>query len=84
MCGFNEYSCFVGMCDSLIDVIGEKMVHCVCVCVCVCLNQSTDSTGGSIVSDCRLENGPEQGLKTVSFHPYLPLTACNLGKQCRR
>ena len=29
-------------------------------------NQSTDSTGESIVSKCR-ENGPERELKTVSF-----------------
>ena len=32
-------------------------------------NQSTDGTDGKIVSECRLENGPERGLKTVSFYP---------------
>ena len=32
-------------------------------------NQSTDNTGGSIVSECRLENGPERRLKTFSFNP---------------
>ena len=32
-------------------------------------NQSTDSTGGTIVSECRLENGPERGLETVLFSP---------------
>ena len=32
-------------------------------------NQSTGSTGGSIVSECMQENGPELGLKTVSFNP---------------
>ena len=34
-----------------------------------CINQSTDSTGGSIVSGCRLGNGPECDLKTISFNP---------------
>ena len=33
------------------------------------INQSIDSTGGLIVSECRLWNGPEQGLKTISFNP---------------
>ena len=33
-------------------------------------NQSTDSTDGSIVSlSVGSENGPEQGLKIVSFNP---------------
>ena len=38
-------------------------------------NQSTDSTGGSIVS-C-WENGPEWGLKTVSFNSLLPIIYAN-------
>ena len=32
-------------------------------------NQSTHGTGGSIVSECRLGNGPERRRKTVSFNP---------------
>ena len=31
-------------------------------------NQSTDSTGGSIVSECRLGNGPERELETDLFN----------------
>ena len=30
-------------------------------------NQSTDSTSGSIVSECWLGNGTGRGLKSVSF-----------------
>ena len=37
--------------------------------LCFNINQSTDSTGGSIVSESRLRNGSERGLKIVSFHP---------------
>ena len=72
MCGFNEYSCFVGICDSLIDVTGEKMVHCVCVFFFFfffLIKALTALVGRLSPSDCRLANGPEQGLKTVSFHP---------------
>ena len=36
-------------------------------------NQSTDSTSGSTVSECRLGNGSERGRKTVSFYPYIPV-----------
>ena len=32
-------------------------------------HQSTDSIDGSVVSECRLGNGPELGLETVSFNP---------------
>ena len=32
-------------------------------------NQSSDSTSGSIVSECRLGKSPQRGLKTVSFNP---------------
>ena len=36
-------------------------------------NQRTDSTGGSIVPECSLGNGPERGPKTVSVYPWLPV-----------
>ena len=39
-------------------------------------NQSADSTGGSIVSDCRVGKWSWTGLKT-------PLISCYLSKQCR-
>ena len=43
------------------------------------INQNTDSTGGSVVSESRLGNGYVRGLKTVSLSP-----SCYLSKQCRR
>ena len=42
-------------------------------------NQSTDSTGGSTVSECRSSKWSWTG--TRLFH--LTLTSCNLSKQCR-
>ena len=44
------------------------------------LNQSTDSTGGSIASECRLENwSKKRGLRLFRLN----LNFCNFGKQCR-
>ena len=41
-------------------------------------NQSTDITGGSIVSECKL------GKWSWTYHCFIyPLTSCNLSKQCR-
>ena len=41
-------------------------------------NQNTGGTGGSIVSECRRENGLESGRKTVSFNP---LTFCTSSRK---
>ena len=39
--------------------------------------QNTGSTGGSIVSECRLSKCPEQGLKTILFKPEHPVIQTN-------
>ena len=36
-------------------------------------NQRTDSTGRSIVSECRLENDLVRGLRAISFNSQLPI-----------
>ena len=40
------------------NAASDQDLHCSLLITTACMNQSTDSSGGSIVSECRLSNGP--------------------------